>query len=276
MIGFNYLGRLGRLGNQMFQYASLRGIAENCGFNYCFPFHEDAVNDGIGNMLRTELFDCFEMSSVTSLNLQTIDSGRPVVYEGTFQFNEKLFNECPDWVSLYGFFQTEKYFQNVEDLIRKDFTFKKEILDPCQEMMGVFYANSVDPTVVSLHIRRTDYLTNSCNHTPLELDYYEKALSEFSNDASVIIFSDDPQWCKEQELFSGERFLISENTSGYIDLCLMSLCTDFIIANSTFSWWGAWLANKGKVIAPSQWFGPNNENLNTKDLYLNHWKIIGE
>jgi hypothetical protein len=274
MIGFNYLGRLGRLGNQMFQYASLRGIAENRGFNYCFPFYEDAVNDGIGNMLRTELFDCFEMSSITNLNLQTIDPGRPVVHEGTFEFNEKLFNECPDWVSLYGFFQTEKYFKNVEDLIRKDFTFKKEILDPCQEMMGVFYTDSVDPTIVSLHIRRTDYLINSCNHTPLGLDYYEKALSEFSDDASVIIFSDDSEWCKQQSLFSSDRFMVSEGNSSYVDLCLMTLCSEHIIANSTFSWWGAWLAQSQKTIAPKKWFGLNNQHLNIVDLYSDSWIVI--
>lgn len=276
MIGFNYIGRLGRLGNQMFQYASLRGISANRGFNFCFPYYPNAVDDGIGNMLKTELFDCFEMSSVTNLNLQSIDSERPVVSEGGFEFNETLFNECPDWVSLYGFFQTEKYFKNVEDVIRKDFTFKKEILDPCKEMISGIREENNDSSIVSLHIRRTDYLTNSCNHSPLGLEYYERALSEFSNEVPVIIFSDDPEWCKKQELFSSERFLVSENTSGYIDLCLMSLCTDFIIANSTFSWWGAWLSNRGKVIAPSKWFGPNNQNLNTKDLYLSHWKIIGE
>jgi hypothetical protein len=274
MIGFNYLGRLGRLGNQMFQYASLRGIAENRGFNYCFPFYGDAVNDGIGNMLRTELFDCFEMSSITNLNLQTIDPGRPVVHEGTFEFNEKLFNECPDWVSLYGFFQTEKYFKNVEDLIRKDFTFKKEILDPCQEMMGVFYTDSDDPTIVSLHVRRTDYLFNSCNHTPLGLDYYEKALSEFSDDASVIIFSDDSEWCKQQSLFSSDRFMVSEGNSSYVDLCLMTLCSEHIIANSTFSWWGAWLAQSQKTIAPKKWFGLNNQHLNIIDLYSDSWIVI--
>ena len=117
MIGFNYIGRLGRLGNQMFQYAALRGISANRGFNFCFPYYANAVDDGIGNMLRTELFDCFEMSSVTDLNLQNIDSERPTVSEGGFEFNETLFNECPDWVTLYGFFQTEKYFKNVEDTI---------------------------------------------------------------------------------------------------------------------------------------------------------------
>jgi len=274
MIGFNHLGRLGRLGNQMFQYAALRGIAANNGHNFCLPFYKDAVDDGIGNMLRTELFDCFEMSSVTSLNLQSIDPSRPYRKERGFEFDEDLFNNCPDWVSLYGFFQTEKYFKNVEDIIRKDFTFKKEILDPCNEMMGSLYAEDPDPTIVALHIRRTDYIQNSANHNNLGLDYYKKALAKFPDDANVIVFSDDPSWCKEQDLFSDDRFLVSENTSGYVDMCLMSLCSDFIIANSTFSWWGAWFANKGRVIAPKHWFGPALRDKNTKDLYPEHWEIL--
>jgi len=268
MIGFNFLGKMGQLGNQMFQLASLKGIAKNNNHNFCIPNHKEVVVDNLGNKLRIELFEPFVLKNINILNLQQIDESRPSVQESGFHFDENLFNNCPDWINLVGYFQSEKYFKNIEDEVREDFTFKDDILIPCKEMMmGV-------ESPISLHIRRGDFLINSGNHYNLGLDYYEKALSEFSNDASVIIFSDDPQWCKEQELFSDERFLISENTSGYIDLCLMSLCTDFIIANSTFSWWGAWLANKGKVIAPSQWFGPNNQTLNTKDLYLNHWKII--
>ena len=90
MIGFNHLGRLGRLGNQMFQYAALRGISANNDQNFCFPFYKEAVDDGIGNMLRTELFDCFEMSSVVALNLQSIDQGRPYKQESGFEFDENL------------------------------------------------------------------------------------------------------------------------------------------------------------------------------------------
>tara|TARA_B100001939_G_scaffold347937_1_gene371422 strand:- start:2544 stop:3356 length:813 start_codon:yes stop_codon:yes gene_type:complete len=269
MIGFNFIGRMGRLGNQMFQYAALRGIAENCGYKFCFPVFKDAVNDGIGNMLRTELFDCFEMSTPSALNIQLIDSDRPVVDESGFEFDENIFNNCPDWVTLRGYFQTEKYFKNVEKIIRKDFTFKEEYRIPCEEMIG-------KEEYIALHIRRTDYLQNAANHNNLTLEYYEKALAKFPEDSQVIIFSDDPQWCSEQDLFSDDRFLVSENTNGYVDLCLMSMCKHFIIANSTFSWWGAWLSkNKNKkVIAPSQWFGPANKHLNTEDIYCEGWEII--
>ncbi|BCV08022.1 MAG: hypothetical protein CM15mL4_0670 [uncultured marine virus] len=73
-----------------------------------------------------------------------------------------------------------------------------------------------------------------------------KHLNYFPN-ATVLIFSDDPAWCKEHELFSDDRFLVSDNDDQYIDLCLMTMCEKHIIANSSFSWWGAWLSNSDKI-----------------------------
>ena len=102
-------------------------------------------------------------------------------------------------------------------------------------------------------------------------------MSHFDDDREVIVFSDDPAWCQEQELFSDDRFMISENDDNRVDLCLMSLCSDFIIANSTFSWWGAWLSanKKKKVIAPQQWFGIGyTKDHNTKDIIPDGWTRI--
>jgi hypothetical protein len=78
----------------------------------------------------------------------------------------------------------------------------------------------------------------------------------------------------EQLLFIDNRFIVSEGNSSYHDLYLMSKCSDFIISNSTYSGWGAWLANTGTVIAPDTWFGPNNSHKSLKDLYPSHWKVI--
>ena len=126
---------------------------------------------------------------------------------------------------------------------------------------------------VALHIRRTDYITNP-NHTCLGMDYYEKALKLFPNE-TVLIFSDDPQWCQKQELFSDDRFLVSDNDDAYIDLCLMTMCKKHIIANSSFSWWGAWLADSDKVVAPKGWFeGSNNSHLDTSDIYCSDWIVL--
>ena len=269
MIGFNYLGKLGQLGNQMFQYASLKGIANQNGYNFCIPNHNEIFEDGLGNRLHIELFKPFVLENFNDLNVQLIDKDRPVVQEGSFHFNEELFKNCPDWVCLHGFFQTEKYFKNIEQEIREDFKFNDDILIPCKEMMDEFGAPPL-----SLHIRRGDFLINSANHHNLGLDYYEKALAEFPMEVPVLIFSDDPEWCSNQELFADDRFLVAEGNSPYVDMCLMSMCEGHIIANSSFSWWGAWLANSQKVVAPSVWFGPNNAHLDIKDLYLDHWEVI--
>lgn len=262
MIGFNAIGQLGRLGNQMFQYAAVKGIAIKNNYNYCIPpsNNQDEWRDH-------QLFNPFKMTNVSLLNVQYVDGERPTIAESGFCFDENLYNNCPKWVNIQGFFQSEKYFKEIENEIREDFEFREEIYDPAKEMI-----ESVD-NPISLHIRRTDYLTNE-NHDPLDFNYYKKALEQFSEDRTVIVFSDDPEWCKSQELFSDDRFLVSENNSNYVDLCLMSLCKEHIIANSSFSWWGAWLAKSKKVIAPSKWFGPGNSHLDTKDLYCPDWIII--
>ena len=270
-IGFNALGRMGRLCNQMFQYAALKGIARKTGVDCCIPHYTQAVDDGIGNMLRTELFDSFDLD----VKIGLLNNGHaPVVNERHFHFDEELFKMCPDHIDLRGYFQTEKYFKHIEKEIRSDFTFKDEILNPCKEMI-----ESVE-NPIALHVRRGDYIQNSENHFNLPIAYYDAALSKFDANRNVIVFSDDPVWCHDESLFADDRFIISENEDNRVDLCLMSLCDDFIIANSSYSWWGAWLsANKDKtVIAPAQWFGKTGytKNHNTKDLIPNDWTIIND
>ena len=128
---------------------------------------------------------------------------------------------------------------------------------------------------LALHVRRTDYVRNQSNHNVLSLEYYEEALKQFDDDRNVIVFSDEPEWCHKQSLFDSDRFIISENEDNRVDLCLMSMCDDFIVANSSYSWWGAWLSsNKNKkVIAPAQWFGKTGytKDHNTKDLIPDDW-----
>ena len=263
MIGFNYLGKLGQLGNQMFQYAAVVGAANHIGTSFCVPHHNEIHNDGIGNKLRIELFDAFELTPDRVGFIPTNNNFQ----EQDFVFDDRIEELEGDW-NLVGFFQTEKYFSHVSDRIRKEFTFHEWIREDCDPIADQFD----DP--VALHIRRGDYLINSANHHNLSLKYYEKALEHFDSDRQVIIFSDDPEWCMEQELFSDDRFIVAEDIGPYHSLYLMSLCSDFIIANSTFSWWGAWLANRGKVVAPKTWFGPNNAHKSIQDLDPSHWRVI--
>ena len=144
MIGFDSIGTMGRLGNQMFQHAAVKGIARNRGFEYCIPsYHPQSQIDNYG------LFEAFEMKNVDHVKFSY---NMIPAQESHFHFDEELFNQCPDGVNIAGFFQTEKYFKLVEDEIRKDYTFKKEWLEPCQEFMKQFG----DHEVSFLHVRRGD------------------------------------------------------------------------------------------------------------------------
>ena len=262
MIGFNALGQLGRLGKQMFQFAALKGIARHHGYQFCFPPSQNK-NEWTDHQLLIP----FKLGSTNELNIQYIDFDRPTYQEKGFGFDQDLFDKCPDWVTIQGFFQTEKYFKHIKQELKLDFTFKDDIQNPCVDMISQL------DNPVALHIRRTDYITNP-NHTCLGLDYYERALNIFPNQ-TVLIFSDDPQWCQNQELFEDDRFMISDNDDQYIDMCLMTMCKGHIIANSSFSWWGAWLSNSERVIAPKGWFeGSNNSHLDTSDIYCSEWTVL--
>jgi hypothetical protein len=284
MLAFNQLGNLGRLGNQMFEYAALRGIAAKHNYGWCIPpYNAQSIENYI-------LHYCFKMEDVKENNLQQRNVG--YVQERFFHYDDELVEKCPDNVSLHGFFQSEKYFKNAEDIIRREYTFHDEHLEPCKEIMEEYK----DQEPIMLHVRRGDpnltdprgfkwaYTQCSSMHPPQTIEYYEKALAEFDDNQPVFVFSDSVDWVKEQEFFSGDRFLISEpvdkyadgSFTPYADLCLMSLCSHAIIANSSMSWWGAWLqANPNKkVIAPKNWFGPAYADKDTTDLYCPDWIIL--
>jgi len=266
MISFNNIGNLGRLANQMFQYASLKGIAKNCGYEFYIP-----PRNGVGKrdpMVQNSdliIYDVFDLESKNNLGLLP----NQVLMERVHTFDQELFVNCPDNIDLFGYYQSEKYFKHIEVEIRNEFTFKNELIELCSEFIK---ENFVYKDVISLHIRRGDYVSNP-NHPVQDIEYYRRALNKLP-DLPVIVFSDDPDWCNQQEFFSLERFAISEGNTTDTDMCLMSLCQYHIIANSSFSWWGAWLAKSNQVIAPKKWFGGDCVNKSVDDMVFGNFEFL--
>ena len=270
-VSFNGLGNEGRLGNQMFQYAFIRGMSKRYGYDFIIPDANANRFDNYG------LFDCFELEGC-----KTGEGSYPTLECRDTAFNQKFLDECTDNTNYSGVFQTEKYFANATEELRKDFTFHKEILDPCQE----FIDNVGD--VIFLHVSRGNsnlvgkrgekwsYQLLQDYHPLMKKEYYLEALSHFDESKKVIVLSDTIDWCKEQDWLQDDRFLFSDSSYEvfddgasvpYIDLCLMSLCSGGIIANSSMSWWGAWLQNNtGKIIAPNPWYGAKAYNYGNAEL----------
>ena len=192
-IGYNQLGSNGRFANQMFQYAGLRGVAARNGYDFKVP--------PPGNYGRSDyaLFECFEMGTVRPENFGLVDGGS--IATGQFHFYQKFFDNCPDNVNLHDYFQTEKYFKNIEDTIRYDFTFKKEVVDTCKDFLS-----TLPEEKIFMHVRRGDYVNHPDQHPALPVSYYEEAYKKFDN-PTVLVFSDDLEWVKQQEFFQGDNFL---------------------------------------------------------------------
>lgn len=261
MLSCNHLGNLGRLANQMFQYASLKGIATHHNYDFCIPPKEVfGKKDPVVNR-DLNLYDVFDSIKNNNIGL----TQNPIQQERLHSFDEELFNNCPDDIDLFGYYQTEKYFKHIEKEIREDFSFNLNLYNDCKS-----FFDSLNSESISLHIRRGDYLSNP-NHPVQSIEYYENALELLPSDIPVLIFSDDFNWCSKQDIFSDERFMISENSSVDSDLCMMSMCDYHIIANSSFSWWGAWLANSEKVIAPKKWFDGSCIHKDVKDMKFGNW-----
>ena len=249
MLTFEHLGDWGRLGNQMFKYAALRGIADKNNLSFVIPSKQSAgkVAD------EYQVIDSFNINAEISdfVNQETIS-------EASFAFDEELFNNCPDNVNLNGGFQSYKYFEHIADEIREEFKFKKEYNVPPGDYVAV-------------HVRRGDYAKDPNHHPMLKAEYYEAAMEHFPGKRMVVV-SDDFRWCIEQEVF--HRAQIFVGTSNLHDLYLMTKASGHIIANSTFSWWGAWLAESEKVIAPKNWFGSALKELDLTDLRPKDWILI--
>lgn len=280
----------GGLGNQMFQYASARSLAHKLGVNLGLDLTWFDNVDQVDTPRHYEL-DCFNISAtlLKSEEYRLIGDGSKKVLgligrklkpklelseyiEQHFHYNER-FLQLPDNTLLEGYFQSEKYFKRCRDIILRDFEWIEHPSVQNQEILGAIH----DGNSVSLHVRRGDYISNkNANkfHGTKGLDYYELAVKEIVKQVKKPVFyviSDDPEWCQENIKIKHPVSYISHNKKGCEDMRLMKSCKHNIIANSSFSWWAAWLnTNPDKiVVAPKQWF--NDPSIDTSDVLPAKW-----
>ena len=265
ILSYNLLGRYGRLGNMMFQYASLLSIAKDRGM---IP---------IANISQDVSFkNNFSLSSVGDTLVHNIDE---VYQEQSFSYSLDYSNiDSKKNIDLRGYFQSPRYFNHRKNEIIENFTFSKEV--------RVCAADKIPEDVcVSVHVRRGDYTKIKEYHHNQSVEYYLKALKHFDGYRPVF-FSDDIEWCKmtfghidgavfvDNESTLNLEATISSDASAYVDMCAMSFCNAHIIANSSFSWWGAYLSG-AQTVAPSTWFGPSGPQ-DWHDIYCEEWTVLGD
>jgi hypothetical protein len=267
------LGRMGRLGNQMFQYALLLGVSARTGHTPTLPLRNKSDRETENLILDT----------VFSINVP--DCSHLVadkrIHEPHFSYSsivESISVEQGN-VDFHGYFQTEKYFKHAEKEVRASFTFKDPnlLLDAACVVEQARKTSDIG-VVVSIHVRRGDYLHLAHCH-PFSDQYYKTAVENISarlgGKCHFLVVSDDISWCKQ---FFGSmsalgKFSYSDGNM-FQDLAIMRSADHCIIANSSFSWWGAWLNNNPNkiVVAPKRWFNHSCPQ-DWHDIYCNGWIV---
>ena len=287
---------IGGLGNQLFQYATARRLAHvsNQPFKLDLTFFKKYdpspyrlnffnIKESIANNDEINKYKSEQSHSLYAKVLKKITgksilcNGKNHIQQSEFHFNKKVLKVKGD-VYLEGYWPNEKYFIDIEKIIRKEFTLINAI--NCQNKKMANKINSVN--AVSLHIRRGDYIGNSF-FSECSIDYYYDAINYINSSIDnphFFIFSDDINWVIDNLKIEFPKEYVDFNDvfTDYEDLRLMSLCKHNIIANSTFSWWGAWLnSNENKIIiAPKIWY--NNytyqKQYERSDFVPFNWKRI--
>lgn len=273
----------GGLGNQMFQYAMARAQIEKNGGklildtnNYKYDKLRKPELDKY-NISFTKVDDHFiELWNIIWRIYLKSNFNRGIERLLRIQRERKefYFQDNNGKVYLDGYWQNIKYFEDIHDVLVHDFKYIGELSKIQKEIVR----NIKKENSVAMHVRRKDYLTGSAAvglYANLGKGYYETArayLNKKISEFKIYIFSDDIEWCKKEFYDWEDTFFVDERISDsqYVDLELMKCCKNFILANSTFSWWASWLAEfEGKiVIAPKHWFRDERLNADLQQALL--------
>lgn len=278
-ISVDRFGKWARLGNQMFQYAYLKTISAEYGYDIKLEANSSAYGH-----TKPQLFDAFDIPekyiSHSQLSNFIVIQEPSMLYDDTIR-TQKIPNIHGN-ILFDGYFQSEKYFKKYEDVIRKEFIFKKNIIESGNRFMDNL-KQSLQPNteIVALHVRRTDAIYSDSPYFPTTEIYRNNAINYFRSKLKnfhILIFSDDKEWCKNNISYDGIQTTIVNGLNDLEEMYVMSICNHIVIGASTYSWWAAWLCayNNKIIIAPDKWFSDKiylNQPLSKqeKDIVPENW-----
>lgn len=245
----------GRLGNNLFQIATLVSLSKKLNVDFILPEFTHAGHRGdIPVDLSMFEYDFKRGTCDTEIEYN----------EKTFEYNEII---PQDKLKLGGFFQSWEYFEDVKDTLLSTY------FTPSNQVNQSLLKYNISPNSLGISVRRGDYLMLQHNHCVLDTPYYQEVINTYfsNNTEQIYIFSDDLDWCKQ--IFGNDVIYVQDDIG--TQLFLMSKMKHLIMSNSTFAWWGAYLnQNNGIIVSPDPWFGPNNSSLDTSGLYYPTWNIF--
>lgn len=261
-----YITLKGGLGNVLFQIAAAKSLSIDNNVDFCvtnLDEHLKYLNND--NHYNPNLKYAEEYKLIFPYLSYTLPITNILKIDYPFEFRDIKIPKQD--VLIDGFFQSEKYFKhNKKEII--DFLSPPEFV---KEIIKTKYSFINNVRTTSIHVRRGDYLHHEEYHPTQTLEYYKSSIEILKDNTDLfVVFSDDINWCKEN--LKLDNILYIEGEKDYIELYLMSMCDNNIIANSSFSWWGAWLnQNEDKiVIGPTKWFGPRITS-SSKDIIPDSW-----
>jgi len=242
----------GRLGNNLFQIANVISMAKRLNTEFILPETTWAGHRGVRPVDLSMFNYNFKRGEYFAVN----------------EYGEKYFHYVPipfvDNFKVSGFYQSWKYFDNIRDELLNNYFYPSDTI--CNNLSNY----NISDKSLGISVRRGDYLMLQNNHCVLSIDYYQETINKYflENTEEIYIFSDDINWCRN--IFGDNVHYVNGDIG--TQLFLMSKMKNLILSNSTFAWWGAYLnQNDGMIVAPEPWFGPDNININTKDLYYPSW-----
>jgi hypothetical protein len=244
------LGLFSYLGNELFQYAALLGVAEHQGYDVRLP---PAAQHNLGSIIE------LETPTYTTEELRRLRYRFAQVYP-KYGYEPGL-ETIPDWCDVFGYFQSRRHFP---DRLRELFRLRSDVQARVEEIWSDLRLRG---PVTGFHVRRGDNIGSSHWLLLEEVGYYERAKARFEGmDGVFLVVSQDPEWCVAN--LGGADTVIADPAPAAIHLALLARCDHLILANSTFSWWAAWFQEPrgGMVVAPEQWYHSGTFDQSEQDL----------